>query len=434
MSMNGSRKPAVVAAHMGARMHYALPVLLNRAGLLSQFYTDAYAGAGSWLHPLLKVVPTSMMRPAMHRLSHRTADLPANKVTAFNMLGIRSSMALQDGGNSATSVTDTFLQYARLFSAKVTASPEMRKSTMVYTKVKTVDITKYAHENNITAVVEQNSTPLVVRSPMWAAEDERWAGWQKSGMVYRDEKVWMDIEADEWAYADIVVAPSAHIRDTLTAVGVPVEKIRTIPYAISTDHIQGRVHTYDGTRKLRVLFVGRVDLNKGTPYLLRAIEQLGANAVDVKVVGSNFFTPEVLRQFDELVEFTGRVSKVEVKQLYEWADIFVLPSLSEGSATVTYEARAFGLPVIATPNSGSWLRPEEDGLEIPAQDTDAIAAALTRFLDEPEAVERMSRKALDHAGMFSWEAYQLRLTQLVHELHGHSTEATGLEYGKSVSL
>ena len=422
MQGNGYRQPAVVAAHMGARMHYALPVLLDKAGLLSQFFTDAYAGRGSWLKPIVNAVPESMQRPSIRRLRGRTSSLPPAKVTAFNMLGIRSSLSLLGGGKSATSVTDTYLRYARAFSDRVIVSNEMRTASMVYTKVKTVDITKYARAHQIHAVVEQNSTPLVARLPMWSAEMERWDGWQKSGVAYSDEAVWMEIEADEWRYADIVVAPSEYIRDSLISVGVAADKIRTIPYAIATERIRGRQRVYDGKRPLRLLFVGRIDLNKGTPYLLDALKKLDAGAVEAKVVGTIFLQPEKLRRYDDVADFTGRIPKQEVHNLYEWADLFILPSLSEGSATVTYEARAFGLPVIATPNSGAWLQPEVDGLEIPMQDVDGIVTAITRFLEEPDLVERMSVAALQNAAHFSWSAYQTRLVALVQEIHGYQAE------------
>ena len=47
MKLAANNRPQVIVAQIGARMHYAVPVLLHRAGMLAHFYTDAYVGSGS---------------------------------------------------------------------------------------------------------------------------------------------------------------------------------------------------------------------------------------------------------------------------------------------------------------------------------------------------------------------------------------------------
>ena len=53
------------------------------------------------------------------------------------------------------------------------------------------------------------------------------------------------------------------------------------------------------------------------------------------------------------IHLVGAVPRSQVVPHFEWADVFFMPSVCEGSATVTYEALMSGLPVIATPNPGS---------------------------------------------------------------------------------
>jgi glycosyltransferase involved in cell wall biosynthesis len=62
--------------------------------------------------------------------------------------------------------------------------------------------------------------------------------------------------------------------------------------------------------------------------------------------------------------------------LYAWADVFLLPSICEGSAMVTYEALSWGLPVITTHNAGSIVRDTVDGWLVPIRDSEAIAKKL----------------------------------------------------------
>jgi hypothetical protein len=46
--------PQVMVAHLGAWMHYAVPVIFERAGMLCHFITDAFSGPGSWMSPAVK--------------------------------------------------------------------------------------------------------------------------------------------------------------------------------------------------------------------------------------------------------------------------------------------------------------------------------------------------------------------------------------------
>ena len=68
-----------------------------------------------------------------------------------------------------------------------------------------------------------------------------------------------------------------------------------------------------------------------------------------------------------------------MSNLYKWADVFVLPSICEGSAMVTYEALIHGLPIITTYNSGSIVRDGVDGFITSIRDVEAIAECLVKI-------------------------------------------------------
>jgi glycosyltransferase involved in cell wall biosynthesis len=94
---------------------------------------------------------------------------------------------------------------------------------------------------------------------------------------------------------------------------------------------------------------------------------------------------------------------------YGWADAFLLPSLCEGSATVTYEALAYGLPVICTPNTGSVVRDGIEGFVVPIRDPNAIAGRIEELAANPERRTRMGQDARLRARDFTLEAYGQRL-------------------------
>jgi glycosyltransferase involved in cell wall biosynthesis len=94
---------------------------------------------------------------------------------------------------------------------------------------------------------------------------------------------------------------------------------------------------------------------------------------------------------------------------YGWADVFLLPSVCEGSATVTYEAMGAGLPVIATPNTGSVVRDGTDGFIVPVRDADAVVAKVELLANEPDLRRHMGEQARARASDFTVAEYGRRL-------------------------
>ncbi|MBM4147417.1 MAG: glycosyltransferase, partial [Lentisphaerae bacterium] len=92
-----------------------------------------------------------------------------------------------------------------------------------------------------------------------------------------------------------------------------------------------------------------------------------------------------------------------------WADIFLLPSVCEGSATVVYEALGAGLPVVCTPNTGSVVRDGVEGHVVPVSDAEAVSAAVERLVWDSELRTRMGQAAARRASEFSVQEYGKRL-------------------------
>ena len=98
------------------------------------------------------------------------------------------------------------------------------------------------------------------------------------------------------------------------------------------------------------------------------------------------------------------------------ADIFVFPSLFEGSAVVTYEALACGLPSIVTPNAGSVVRDRIDGFLVPSSDVDSLAQRMEQLGNEPELRAGMAKAARTRALAFDWPRYHEALVAAVDDL------------------
>jgi glycosyltransferase involved in cell wall biosynthesis len=100
-----------------------------------------------------------------------------------------------------------------------------------------------------------------------------------------------------------------------------------------------------------------------------------------------------------------------VATFYRNADVFVLPTLSDGFAITQIEAMAHGLPVIATGNCGQVVRHEVDGLSVPAMNAERLAEAIAWFCDHRNQLEAFSAKALERSREFTLAAYARRLDE-----------------------
>jgi glycosyltransferase involved in cell wall biosynthesis len=119
--------------------------------------------------------------------------------------------------------------------------------------------------------------------------------------------------------------------------------------------------------------------------------------------------PQAAERMRAHVELTGSVPRSEVHAHFAWADVFLLPSICEGSATVTYEALAHGLPVICTKNTGSVVRDGIDGFIVPEADAPAIVERLELLLSDRGRIEQMSTHARSSSRDFTVKAYGKRL-------------------------
>jgi glycosyltransferase involved in cell wall biosynthesis len=109
------------------------------------------------------------------------------------------------------------------------------------------------------------------------------------------------------------------------------------------------------------------------------------------------------------VELIGSVPHSEMLQHFAWADAFLLPSLCEGSATSIYEALSASLPVICTPNCGSIVRDNLDGILVPVQSSEAIVEAVLRLAKDAALRRQMADNARRQAAVFDFGHYSQSL-------------------------
>ncbi|KQT34477.1 glycosyltransferase family 4 protein [Methylophilus sp. Leaf414] len=156
------------------------------------------------------------------------------------------------------------------------------------------------------------------------------------------------------------------------------------------------------TDVIRLLYVGRLAVEKGVPVLLRSLIALknegyrfhltllgdgperASIEADVKAHG-----------LDEMVYFGGFSSQETVRNALQESDVFVLPSFAEGVPVSLMEAMACGVPVIATNVGGvtELIEHGVSGLVVAPSDEIALKKALSSYIDNPELRENVRKTA-----------------------------------------
>lgn len=166
---------------------------------------------------------------------------------------------------------------------------------------------------------------------------------------------------------------------------------------------------------LKILFVGRLDAQKGVDVLVAAMRQLGDRGFAV-VVGASVADQEVAATMPANVKVLGWLPRETINQLYASADVLVMPSRWEGLPIVALEAMRAGLPVIAT-RVGGIPEAVEDGITGRLFDVDAPSqlAAVLESLDAA-TLRRMSTNARRRfLELFRIERVAQELDQLYRE-------------------
>jgi glycosyltransferase involved in cell wall biosynthesis len=182
-------------------------------------------------------------------------------------------------------------------------------------------------------------------------------------------------------------------------------KAVVIPYGVSVSYPNA-----PAPKRGRVLFAGTASLRKGIAYLAHAAELLADCAPEVEIFVAGYASKELRnRPESSRLRFLGHLSRDQMNSEFLRADVFVFPTLAEGSATVIYEALAAGVPVVTTAAAGSIMTDGNEGFIIPERDAKAIALAVTSIVADRSLRDRMSRAAYHASQRYGLQAWSDRL-------------------------
>jgi len=228
-------------------------------------------------------------------------------------------------------------------------------------------------------------------------------------------------------HAGRVQAISDEIRGELLALGLPPERVVSIPNGIDTVRFSPATPEEKATARERlgipieetvVLFVGRFHEVKGIRELLQVWDD-PALAPDARLllVGGTEWS-----QLRDTVKASQRIDAREwtpsIEDCYRSAEIFVLPSHTEGMSNALLEAMASGLPAVATRVGAaeSMVTDGESALLIEPRDVPTLARTLRCLVDDPALRARIGAAARERVEDYSISAVVRRIAAEYEQL------------------
>lgn len=392
-----------ICCQLGAREHYAVPRALLSKGSLGQFITDLWIRPGTLLHSWPK-----QLNGRFH------AGLAEAAVSAANIASLTFELQAQVSGRNGWHLirrrNEWFQRQAVAQLAQV--APRDTDTVFAYSYA-AAEIFEFARKRGWRTVLGQIdpgpteerivaglNNKSASRNPRWEpAPKEYWDSWRR-----------------ECELADRIVVNSQWSQQALLQEGIPAEKIRLVPLAYEANANSGSIQreyprAFSASRPLQVLFLGQINLRKGVAELFDAINFLEGEPLEFWFVGPvQIDVPANLRDAAN-VKWVGVVPRSEAAKYYREADVFLLPTLSDGFGLTQLEAQSWRLPVVSSRNCGEVVRDGSNGVLLEEVSGKAIADVMRGFLRAPELLRAMSQNS-GVGSRFSLETFGASLINL----------------------
>jgi glycosyltransferase involved in cell wall biosynthesis len=221
------------------------------------------------------------------------------------------------------------------------------------------------------------------------------------------------LEARGYRRAAMVLPVSRSTANSLLEMGIPAARIEVVPNGVDVVDEPGVEHE-DG----RLLFVGRLEREKGVLDALEVFASLAGARTDVRgvVVGGGSLEQDARRAAASSggrIEYLGTLDRAALHREYARAALVVMPSKFEGLGMVAVEAQSAGTPVVGYDVDGLRDAVGDGGVLVPAGDVAALRAAVVALLDDRGRRAEAGQRARETAGVGrSWDDVAARLEEI----------------------
>lgn len=412
-----------IVAQIGAREHYAVAQALYQRGLLVALVTDWYAFghgdkySGRSIRSLASAsrILTSVVRHPSALTAHCEV-IPDDLVHAFPLRSLLWKWRIRRLSRHERN-HERYTQIDAAFTRAVARHKLPAHDVFFGYSYMSLEILEAAQGKAMLTVLGQiDPGPAEFR----LVAEAMTANPELAGIPQPFPAKYYDRLRHEWELADVIVVNSEWSRDALISEGVNSAKLEVLPLAY-----EGKLESQksksespkvrESQTPLRVLWLGQVNVRKGIHHLIEAARLLERENIQFDIVGPLGILPGAVEAAPKNMTFHGSVSRDRATEWYQYSDLFVLPTLSDGFALTQLEALAHGLPVIATPNCGRVVEDGMTGFIVPARDAQALADAILRFVKTSGLAAEMAGHCREAVKAYSIDAYGQRLVGIIEK-------------------
>ena len=218
----------------------------------------------------------------------------------------------------------------------------------------------------------------------------------------------------ELALADVIIGCSEFQLKTMHETEISDGRARVIPLWIDQTFWQPAERPKPASQRLRVLFVGKISIRKGIPYLLEAAKSL-SNKVELTLVGNiDYDIAPLLKSVGVNGAVLAARPKADLLDIYRAHDVFVLPSLGDSFGIAALEAMACGLPAIVSDHCGVPVPAAK--WRVPAMQSGAVVERLEAYSADRRLLEKDSQLAREFASRHTPAQYRAAICGLFSSL------------------
>ena len=234
------------------------------------------------------------------------------------------------------------------------------------------------------------------------------------------DKRLLEHEEMEYEETDFLLCPSDFVARTFSDRGFSPHRLLRHHYGYDNHRFQPGTQNATGGQGLVMIYVGVCEPRKGLHYALRAWVDSGAHEQGrLLVCGS--FVPGYAERLGSLldhpsVQILGH--REDVAELMRKSDLFVLSSVEEGSALVTYEARGSGCVLLVSDGAGAVCKHGEDAMIHPMRNAKILAEQIRQLNRNRSLLYRLRAQSLATVDQINWNAAGQRLKNLYSQVLG----------------
>ena len=225
-------------------------------------------------------------------------------------------------------------------------------------------------------------------------------------------------EEREYEIATRLLCPSDFVAETFLDHGFKTDKLARHMYGFDPTAFQPGDQSAHGQSGLTILFAGVCAVRKGLHFALEAWLQSPAHR-EGKFLIAGHFIPDYAEKLSHLlahpsVKMLGH--RNDLPQLMQKSDVLILPTVEEGSALVTFEARGSGCVLLVSDASGAVCTHMENALVHRAGDVKTLTEHMTLLHNDRSLLGRLRDASLSTVHQITWQAAGQRLFNLYQQI------------------